>query len=345
MADKLKRQISAKNFTAYIIFGAIVMVFVFFGLPGHMGAGVGQVARVNNTFVSIADYQQEEQRIQQYYSSLFGNAMDFSSQKQLLQQQAVENLIRMELVSQAAQKMGVYATDAEIRDFIVKDIPVFQQNGMFQKELYMRYIESTRMSPGDFESKVRKDIQNTRTRRLFEAAASPLKVEQEKVQSLRSMKANFAFARIEEDRLLKSIDGNPKMTREQLDAELKKIDEALAAKDMAAVEKSLAVLDTKWDETGMVEVAAENWPKITSPSVKKAAYELSKDAAVSKTILRDGTFKYVLKLKEAKMEVAAAPSPEDAMFQRRRGDGIFEAWVNQYRKTSKVEVNNSIFMK
>lgn len=343
MADKLKRQISAKNITAYVIFGAIILVFAFFGLPGSMGGSVGQVARVNNSFVSIADYQQEEQRIQQYYSSLFGNAMDFSSQRQLLQQQAVENLIRMELVSQAAQKMGVLATDAEIRDFIVKDIPVFQQNGLFQKELYMRYIESTRMTPGDFEAKVRKDIQNTRTRRLFEAAATPLQVELEKNKALRSMKANFAFARIEEDRLLKSTEGKPKMTREQFDAEIQNIEKALAAKDMTAVEKSLGVLDAKWEETGLVELASENWPKITSPVVKKAAFDLNKEATVSKTVVRDGSFKYVLKLKDAKMEVATTPSPEDAMFQRRRGDGIFEAWVNQYRQASKVQVNNSLF--
>jgi peptidyl-prolyl cis-trans isomerase D len=129
MADKMKRKLSAKSITAIILFGAIILVFVFFGLPGKMGASVGSVARVNNTLISIADFQQEENRIQQYYQNLFGSSMDFSSQRQLLRQQALENLIRMELVSQVAQKEDILATDAEVRDFIVKDIPVFQQNG------------------------------------------------------------------------------------------------------------------------------------------------------------------------------------------------------------------------
>lgn len=346
MAERLKKRMSAKSITAYVMFGAIILVFVFFGLPSDLGQGVGQVARVNNAFVSIADYQQEEQRIQQYYASLFGNAMDFSSQRQLLQQQALENLVRMELVSQAAQKMGVYATDAEIRDFIVKDIPVFQQNGFFQKDLYFRYLEATRTTPADFEAKVRKDIQNIRTRRLFEAATSALAVEKSMSEALRAYKANYAIARIDENELLVGKDNKAALfTREQLDAEIKGLDAALAAGDSAKIESSLARLKTAWEETGLIEIAAENWPKVTSPAVKNAAFDLTKAQPYSKTLVRDGNFKYVLLLKDAKMEAPKAASTEEVMLQRRRGDGLFEAWVNQYRKTSKVDVNTSIFAK
>lgn len=345
MADRLKKKISAKSITGYLVFGAIILVFVGFGMTGNLGGGVGQVARVNNTYVSIADYQHEEERIRQYYASLFGNGMDFSSQRQLLQQQAVENLVRMELVSQAAQKMGVLATDAEIRDFIVRDIPVFQQSGMFQKELYLRYLESSRSTPGDFEAKIRKDIQNIRTRRLFESASAPLKIEKDKALAIRGLKANFSIAQIDESKLLDSKTGKGRFTREQLDAELLKIDSALSSGNTADVEKLVSNLGVSWEDTGMIEVASENWPKVTSAVLKDAAFELTKKDSILKRLVRDGNVKYVLKLKDAKEEAVLVASPEDIMFQRRRADGLFDAWLNQYRNTSKVEINNSIFTK
>lgn len=197
LADKLKRKISAKNITAYILFGMIILVFVFFGLPSEMG-GAGSIAKVNNTFISLVDFQQEEQRIQQYYNSMFGGGFDFSSQRQLLRQQALESLVRSEVVQQAATKEGILATDSEVRDFIVKDIPAFQQNGFFQRDFYLRYLESTRSTPGDFENKVRKDILNLRLRRLFEASAWPLQAEQKLEDQMQGLKVNYQVATLDE---------------------------------------------------------------------------------------------------------------------------------------------------
>lgn len=209
MANKLKRQLYAKKFTGYVILAAIGLVFVFFGYSGRMKGmgiqGVSSVARVNNTFISVADFQSEENRIQQYYASLFGGQIDLSSQRNMLRQQAVENLLHAEIVSQAAQKEGIYSTDAEVRDFIVKDIPAFQDNGQFQRERYSAYLDGTRTTAGNFESRVRKDIANLRTRHLVELASAPLKLETQKMKELRDNKINVEFARLDADELSKNM--------------------------------------------------------------------------------------------------------------------------------------------
>ncbi|KYG70193.1 hypothetical protein AZI85_13660 [Bdellovibrio bacteriovorus] len=334
MADKMKRKLSGKSVTAIILFGAIILVFVFFGLPGPMGAGVGSVARVNNSLISVADFQQEENRIQQYYQNLFGSQMDFSSQRQLLRQQALENLVRMELVSQAAQKNGILTTDAEVANFIVKDIPFFQQNGQFQREFYSRYLESTRSTPGDFENKVRKDIANVRTRQMFELAAKPTAVELKKIQELKSQKINVLFARVDSEAATKAL------SKEKADAAVKALDEALAKGDEAAVNAQLKELKATWEETGFVELSAETFPKITSSVATEAVFELKKTEPLLKRLVRDGNAKYVLKLKETKVEQVSALEPmAPEMLQKRRGDGMFEAWVNQFRSKSHVTMN------
>lgn len=334
MAEKLKRKLSAKSITAFVLFGAIIAVFVFFGLPGRLGAGVGSVARVNNTLISIADFQQEENRILQYYQNLFGSQMDFSSQRQLLRQQALENLVRMELVSQNAQENGILATDAEVRDFIVKDIPFFQQNGQFQREFYSRYLENTRSAPGDFENKIRKDISNVRVRQMFETAARVTQVELKKLQDIQSQKINVLFVKIDQAALDKSL------TKEKAEAAIKALDEALVKGDEGAVNAQLKNMKASWEETGLVDLGSESFPKITSPVASEAIFELKKSEPLLKRLVRDGNTKFVLKLKETKVAESKAIEPASIeMTQKRRGDGMFESWVNQYRSKSHVTMN------
>lgn len=499
MVEKLKRQMigkktfTPKSITAMVLFGAICLVFVFFGLPGRMGAGVGAIARVNNSLISLADFQQEEQRIQQYYASLFGGAMDLSSQRQLLQQQAIDNLVNMELVSQATRAEGILATDAEVRDFLVKDIPVFQQNGQFQRELYGRYLEQTRTTPGDFESKIRKEIENLRSRRLFEIVGKPTNIENAKMKALSETKLNIAFARIEQDQTLKRMTsteaeaqkalgdeaftkkaqenfeankasyeqppevqaqhilisskpgdasseaaalikikevkkasatedfgklaakysddpgsknkkgdlgffGRNRMAKEfedvafalpigkvsdpvktqfgyhlikvtakkdakaasfdsqkvqvaqnllaheKFDQKLKQLDEALTKGDENQTTAILKKMGVTWDETGYFEMSAESLPKIQSPAVRDSVYELSAAQPLLKRLVRDGNFKYILKLKGSKVETAVATGSlqQQEMIQKQRAQGMYDAWLNNFRKASLVETNAHI---
>ena len=173
MIDKLKKylighpkantnvgadKVMMKRITASVIFGAIIMVFVLFGFQGkHTAIGVGSAARVNSAYVSVADLQAESQRMEQMYGQLFGGKMGDDAQRQFLRGQALEGLIMGELVSQAAQEQGVLVTKAEVRDFISKDMPVFQRDGRFQKDLYIAVLDQHHLTPADFEEKIRKE--------------------------------------------------------------------------------------------------------------------------------------------------------------------------------------------
>lgn len=334
MADKLKRKLSAKNATAMILFGAIILVFVFFGLPGKLGGGVGSVARVNNALIAVADFQQEENRMLQYYQKLMGTTVDFSSQRQLLRQQALETLIRNELISQAAQTEGILATDSEVRDVIVKDVPFFQQDGKFQKEFYLRYLEATHTSAGDFETKLRKDIMNVRVRHLFELVGRPSALEVKKNEELRSNKLNVSFVKIDQESLSKSL------TKEKVEAALKSLDEALNKGDESSVNAQLKDLKLGWEETGLVDFSAESYPKISSAVATEAISELTKAQPLLKRLVRDGNFKYILKMKEFKATEATAVDDRTVeMLQKRRGDGLFEMWLSQYRNQSSISMN------
>ncbi|MES3038455.1 MAG: SurA N-terminal domain-containing protein [Bdellovibrionota bacterium] len=209
LASKLRRQLSSKNATknatAIILFGAIALTFVFVGMPGNDGGmGVGYVARVNNSLISIADFQTQEKQISDQMSSLFGGQMPFGAQQNQFKQQAINQLVRFELANQAAQKERILATDSEIKDYITKDIPAFQENGQFQRERYSNYLASMRMNPGEFEAKLRKEVNNLRLLRLFEAANVDNKLSQEQANQMKAQKMNLQFLRIDREALAAS---------------------------------------------------------------------------------------------------------------------------------------------
>lgn len=202
---------SLKSITAMILFAAIIAVFALFGFPNNFNnsAGMGAAAQVNDTLISIAEFQNESGRLEQMYAPLFGGNMG-DAQRQFVRQQALENLITQEVAAQSAKKQGILATDVELQNMIVRELPYFQSEGRFQRDLYYRILEANRMTPAGFEDKLRKEKITQRTQRLFEAASQPLKFESEKLKALQESKINVGFARVDKDKVVGAMKvGNP----------------------------------------------------------------------------------------------------------------------------------------
>lgn len=200
-SDQMKKAVSSNKFSikkivATILFGAIVLVFVFYGFATQ-GVSQGNVAVVNRHVVTLNDLKREQRRIEQMYQRIFGDTMDFSSRRQNLLQEAVQSLVNAELVSQATQKEGLAATDAEIAQFIVKDYTIFQVNGVFQRNLYFQFLEANGFTPAEFESLIRKDIENRRSRQVFELASAPNQLEIEKQNKLKETQVVLSYITVD----------------------------------------------------------------------------------------------------------------------------------------------------
>jgi parvulin-like peptidyl-prolyl isomerase len=204
--ERLKRGLSARNIIAFTVFGMIIAVFALFGLKQtDSGMVMGHAAIVNKTVVTINDFESEVKNYQQYYQNLFGSQMDFSSQRQLLAQQAMESLVRSELMLQASEQQKIYATNGEVKELLLNDIPYLQENGVFSRELYTRFLEYSRMSPGQFENKIRKQILSLRTRQVFEEGARPTEFEKIRQRELKELKINLAYAQLSQAKLSEKI--------------------------------------------------------------------------------------------------------------------------------------------
>lgn len=200
MSDQLKKGLSDKRITtrsivAFIIFGMIVVVFVLSDLSGrHPGvSNMGSAAEVNGEIISIKDFQEEENRLAQYYSQLFGGQFDNEAQRTLLRNEVMNSLVNRSLASQAAEKAGIYATDAEVRHMIVNELPYFKRDGVFQTDAYKAILTANRMTPGEFEDKLRADIKNQRLRALFESSFHVSGLQKSMEQELRATQLNLEY--------------------------------------------------------------------------------------------------------------------------------------------------------
>lgn len=494
--ERLKRGLSTKNILAFIVFGMIIAVFGLFGLKQHPGgdAGMGYAATVNKTVITINEFEGEVKNYQQYYQNLFGSQMDFSSQRQLLAQQAMESLVRSELMMQASEQQKIYATDGEVTEFLLNDVPYLQENGVFSRDFYTRFLQYSRMSPGSFENKIRKQILSLRTRHVFEEGARPTEFEKVRQRELKELKINLAYVQLSQAKLSEKMQLTPAQVAELMKdttfeaqmkaifekekaqyskpeeikaqhilisttdndaAALKKAEEkanavyervmkkedfaklakefsddpgskdkggnlgffargkmvpefdaaafgmqvgdvskpvktqfgyhiirvtakqagteanfdkvkvelaqkAKAEKEWADVSNQVeqlvnagdeagvqAILDKHkitWDETGYFDFTTEYIPKLSVQQSEQTQIlnEIHPQQPFLKRVLREGSQIVLVKFKDKKTEVSTDVKPDMQMAEKKRSDQLFEQWISEYRKASKVKTNMAL---
>jgi len=192
-----------KSATAVFLFGAIIVVFIFWGMTPHNQsvAEGGAAVIVNDVTISQAQFAETMERLRRDPRMEQLAALGGDASRQILQQQALAQLVEFELIHQAANANYVVSTDAEVRDIIL-DIPQFKENGVFKTSLYHRLLDSERKSAAEFENEIRRQQALRRLVRMFSSALAPLKMEGERTKALKTMKANVEFVSVPSESLI-----------------------------------------------------------------------------------------------------------------------------------------------
>lgn len=218
MLEKVRKPGRAKSIFAYIIFGLICLVFVFFGItPDFGGQAGGAAAVVNNSVISIGDFRERVQRVESMYRENIDELPEAERQifSQRIRQQALEDLIAFELAYQAGIKEGIQVSDQEVREYIL-NIPAFQEDGRFRRDLYNQYLSFTRQSAADFEKRIRKEVVVSRIQSLFAQAIQPVVGQDLNDRLLRETKLSLEFVEFSKDLLKTTIEPTPQAIREFL---------------------------------------------------------------------------------------------------------------------------------
>jgi len=157
-----------------VIFAFILSIFFVWGKGGGSGESRDKnvVAYVGKEKISVDLYinslRMKIESLKEQFKELDSNFI----QQLNIPQQALEEIIRQELLLQTARHIGVKVANSEIRDRVLS-YPVFQKDGKFIGfDEYQKILEWNRTTVSEFEESISKEIITTKAIQILTSGVS-----------------------------------------------------------------------------------------------------------------------------------------------------------------------------
>ncbi|MFN5744794.1 MAG: SurA N-terminal domain-containing protein [Methylococcaceae bacterium] len=142
----------AQGVFAWVMLIAVGIPFALWGIQNYIDTGTETPAAV------VGDREIMDKDVTRAYeqslSSLVGIA-DFDEKK--MKHEALEHLIKEEVIAQTAEKKALTADDDQVRA-LIQTLPYFQTDGKFDKEKYKIMLSAQGMSANQFAAQIRKAL-------------------------------------------------------------------------------------------------------------------------------------------------------------------------------------------
>ena len=154
-----------------ILLGAIVIVFIFWGVGSFRSQRGGRVALVNGDQITMDDYRETYNNLIEQFRRRFGNNLDEDMLKQLqVKRQALNQLIDNKLLVQESKRLKFRVSEKELTDAIL-NITAFQRAGIFDSRLYKDVLDRLKMTPEAFEEAQKNAMLIDKLRTLITSSA------------------------------------------------------------------------------------------------------------------------------------------------------------------------------
>lgn len=149
----------ASGLIAWIIVILIVIPFALWGINDYFDGGAKPyAAKVNDTEISVQEFQQAYQQQRQRLQSMLGGKLDPSLiNESAMKREVLQQLIENELLLQAAADAGLRIDDQQLAAAI-QSIEAFQEDGAFSSEQYRAQLRRVGAAPADFEAQQRRSM-------------------------------------------------------------------------------------------------------------------------------------------------------------------------------------------
>ncbi len=138
-----------------VVLGAIVVVFVLWGVGSWTSQRSGRVATVNGDTITVDEYRMTYKRLIEQVRQSFGNNANEELIRSLqLEQKALDQLVDNILMRQAASDLGLQVSDEDLSQSI-RSISAFQVAGAFDPRRYQIILSNNNLTPESFENSQR----------------------------------------------------------------------------------------------------------------------------------------------------------------------------------------------
>ena len=163
MLDRMRRHRGWLKWSLAIVVVSFVLLYIpsFLQDPTQGAASNAVVADVDGREITAGHFRRVYQQQMQQYRQSYGANVDDRLLKQLgIDQRIVQQMIQEEASLAEAKRLGIKASDAEVRERILA-LPAFQENGQFIGDDRYRQLlrmQTPPMRPDEFEDQVRRSI-------------------------------------------------------------------------------------------------------------------------------------------------------------------------------------------
>jgi peptidyl-prolyl cis-trans isomerase D len=163
MLDRMRRHKNWLKWSLFIVVIAFILLYIpsFMRTPGMPLGTQDVVASVEGRDITVGRFRRAYQQQIQQYRNQFGGNMDERLLRQLgIDQRIVQQMIEEEAALVEAQKLGIRASNEEVRERI-QSLPYFQENGQFVGETRYRQMLQAANPPlrtDEFEDQVRRSV-------------------------------------------------------------------------------------------------------------------------------------------------------------------------------------------
>lgn len=147
----LKIREKAQGIFAWVILTLICVPFALWGIQNYLDVG-------KESYVAkVGDKEFFQRDVNRAYAQYSQNFAGMQIDEQTLKQQALEKLLRDEVLWQYVQSQRLAITDETLRNFI-QNMQYFQVDGKFSKKQYEALLNAQNMSSSQFAEKIRQSL-------------------------------------------------------------------------------------------------------------------------------------------------------------------------------------------
>ncbi len=136
---------------ASIILILICVLFGLWGIQNYLGGGT------ETPIVSVGDKDFLQRDVNQAYQQYAQNLAGMKFDEETVKKQALEKLVRDEVLLQYVQDQNLLVSDDTAREFI-QTLEYFQKDGKFDKTQYQTLLGSQGMSSAEFVNRIKKAL-------------------------------------------------------------------------------------------------------------------------------------------------------------------------------------------
>jgi peptidyl-prolyl cis-trans isomerase D len=161
MLQRIRDSLQGQRWLAYLVLGALAVVFAAWGAYGIVNLNFGgsnYAAEANGSKISIEDARNAWVRQQSVWQQRMGGSELPAPLRTRLQDQVLESLIRRSLLTQRSHDLGYRVSDAALRE-AVQGEPAFQVDGQYSPDAAKAALGQAGISVDTYKEQLRTDLQ------------------------------------------------------------------------------------------------------------------------------------------------------------------------------------------